>query len=245
MRAAGNEALRSGQQPFRKERIRAKRRGQQRTQGSGKEHDAGNDAKGELKARVEKLICVGQQDDKCRRAQVIEKDRPAVCHKASQQNGGHEGRADAGGFKPSHQNIKEKHRNDPSGTLPSRDAKSFEQIPKQDGDHPDVETAYRKKVKRPRATEFRLDPFGKGRNVAKHHGDKQVGDCRIVHPFNQSLPQPCAGPEGERHEGVALVLSQNLRVISVFDAHAGKNALTRRPSREIELARVARRLDPL
>jgi hypothetical protein len=42
-----------------------------------------------------------------------------------------------------------------------------------------------------------------------------------------------------------LVLSQNLRVIPVFDTHAGENALARRPSSEIELPRVARRLDPL
>jgi hypothetical protein len=85
------------------------------------------------------------------------------------------------------------------------------------------------KVKRPRATEFLLDTLGKGRSVAEYHGDKQVGDRRIVDPFDQSLSQPGAGAEGERHEGVAWVLSQNLRVIPVFNTQEGENALVRRP----------------
>jgi hypothetical protein len=139
--AAGNETLRGGQEPFRKEGITAKRRGQQRSQGPLKEHDGGNDAKRELKARVEKLIGICEQNEKSRGAKVIEKDRSAVCHKANKQNGGHESRADAGGFQPGHQNIEEKHRNDPSGSIPARDPKGFEDIPKQDGEHPDVQAA--------------------------------------------------------------------------------------------------------
>ena len=75
-------------------------------------------------------------------------------------------------------------------------------LPKQDRNHPDVQTADREKVKRPRATEFLLDTLGKGRSVADTHGDKQVGDRRIVDPSDQSLSQPGAGAKGERHEGL-------------------------------------------
>ena len=93
----------------------ARRRGKPR---GPAEHDGRNDAKRKLKSRIEKLIGVSEQNEKSRGTQIVDKDWPAVGHKACQHDRRHHSGAHTGSFPTSHEHIEEKHWDDPPGFRP-------------------------------------------------------------------------------------------------------------------------------
>jgi hypothetical protein len=196
-----------------------------------------------LKAWIEKLVGVGQQDEKSGGTQAIEKDWPATGDQAGEDYRGHDRRADTGGFQAGHQDIQEQHGNDQSGSMRARSSKDFQKMPKQNRDHPDVQAADREQMKGSGAAEFLLNALRERRNIAQNHGHQELCNGRVVHLFNQGLPQPRARAQGKGYHGIATTVRRDLLVASVAELQQVEYSTTRQPSSEIELSRVTRRLD--
>ena len=67
-----------------------------------------------------------------------------------------------------------------------------------------------------RSPQFFFDARGKGRDVAEHHGNKQIGNRCIVHALGESLSQPTSDPKSVGRQRIALILSEHLQVVPVF-----------------------------
>ena len=119
----------------------------------------------------------------------------------------------------------------------------FQKMPNQNRDHPDVQAADREQMKGSGAAEFLLNALRERRNIAQNHGHQELCNGRVVHLFNQGLPQPRARAQGKGYHGIATTVRRDLLVASVAELKQVEYSTTRQPSSEIELSRVTRRLD--